>query len=137
MKHTIVLLGCALCLMVPVSAGNSETPLGKEMESFSGAFKSFAKETDAAKGAVKAREAQAAVLRAMAELPTQVKEMPAGPDKDKAGATYRKMMGRVYVALCEAEEAFLAGNTAEVAKIVTSLKDLKKQGHKQFMKDDE
>ena len=137
MKNTIVLLGCALFLIAPVSAESAETPLGKAMESFAGAFKSFAKETDSAKGAALVREAQQATLKSMAELPAKVKAMPDGAEKDKAAAAYRKTMGRVYVALCEAEEAFLAGNTAEVAKIVASLKGFKKEGHSEFKSKDD
>ncbi len=122
-------------MMAPVSAEKPETPLGREMEQLAGAFKAFARETDPVKGAALARQAQQATLRSMAELPARVRELPDGPEKDKAGASYRKTMGRVYVALCEAEEAFLAGKPADVAQIVTTLKDLKKEGHTAFMKD--
>ena len=137
MKNTLILLGCALFAMVPVCAEKAETPLGREMENLAGAFKAFAKETDSAKGAALAREAQQAALKGMAELPAMLKEMPAGPEKDKAGAAFRKKMGQVFVAFCEAEEAFLAGKPEEVAKIVTALKDLKKEGHKAFVKDED
>ena len=47
------------------------------------------------------------------------------------------MMGKLYVTLCEVEEAFLNGKIDEVAKIVDSLKEQKKAGHDKFVKDEE
>lgn len=121
--------------MMPVSA-EEETPLGKQMEAFNDAYKAFRKETDPVKGAALAREAQQAVIKGLSELPAMLTKMPEGPDKAKAAAEYRKMMGQAFVALCEVEEAFLAGKTDEVAKIVDSLKAMKKTGHEKFMEDE-
>jgi hypothetical protein len=59
--------------------------------------------------------------------------MADGEAKSKATATYRKLMGQVFVALCEVEEAFLAKDLEKVATLVDTLKDLKKEGHDQFM----
>ena len=56
-----------------------------------------------------------------------IKEMPEGPEKAKALVKYRKMMGKLYVTLCEVEEAFLNGKIDEVAKIVESLKEHEKR----------
>ena len=47
------------------------------------------------------------------------------------------MMGKLYVTLCEVEGAFLAGKMEDVTKIVESLKALKKDGHKKFMKEED
>jgi hypothetical protein len=135
MKKHLMLLGCAACLLMPVSA-EEETPLGKQMEAFNDAYKAFRKETDPAKGAALAREAQQAVVKGLSELPSMLTKMPEGPDKAKAAAEYRKMMGRAFVALCEVEEAFLAGKPGEVAKIVDSLKGMKKAGHEKFMEEE-
>jgi hypothetical protein len=66
-----------------------------------------------------------------------LKKMPDGPARQKAAAEYRKMMGRVFVTVCEVEEAFLAGNIDEVAKLVEALKQMKKEGHNKFMEDEE
>ena len=71
------------------------------------------------------------------EIPALIKEMPEGPDKAKAQNEYRTMMGKLYVTLCEVEGAFLAGKPEEVAKIVESLKGMKKDGHKKFMKEED
>lgn len=114
-----------------------QTELGKHMEAMNDAFKALRRETDAVKGAAQAREAEAAVLKGMLEVPDLVKEMPEGPEKAKALVNYRKMTGKLYVTFCEVEEAFLSGKIEDVAKIVDSLKEQKKEGHQKFMKDDE
>jgi soluble cytochrome b562 len=142
MKKQFVLLGCALgLLLIPTRAEEEkekdQTALGKQMETMNDAFKAFRRETDAVKGASQARDAQAAALKAAAEVPERVKEMPDGPEKTKALVSYRKMTGKLFVTLCEVEEAFLDGKIEEVAKIVDSLKEQKKSGHDKFMKEDE
>lgn len=123
-------------MIAPVIA-QDETPLGLQMESINDAFKAFRKETDPAKGAAQAREAQAALIKAFPEIPQLIKDMPQGADREKALAQYHKMTGQLYVTLCEVEIAFLDGKTDEVAKLVDSIKLMKKEGHKEFMKDDE
>jgi len=139
MKKQLVLLGCAIGLtLIPANAQDDKehTPLGKQMESMNDAYKALRKETDAVKGAALAREAQQAALKATLEVPAVVKEMPEGPDKVKAAVEYRKMMGKLFISLCEVEEAFINGKIDDVAKIVASLKDLKKQGHEKFVKEE-
>ena len=44
------------------------------------------------------------------------------------------MMGKLYVTLCEVEEAFLNGKIDEVAKLVERLKEQKKAGHDKFVR---
>jgi soluble cytochrome b562 len=132
-------MGCAAgFLFAPVIAQAEEhTKLGEEMESIDDAFKGFRRETDPAKGAAQARDAQTATLKAALEVPTMVKEMPDGPEKAKATAEYRKQMGKVFVTLCEVEEAFLSGKIEDVAKLVETLKEQKKAGHQKFIKEEE
>lgn len=139
MKNQLFLLGCAVAMSVmpAIADEKKETPLGKQMETVDGAFKAFRKETDAVKGAAQAREAQQAVLKSVAEVPSRIQTMPEGPEKVMAHVEYRKMMGKLYVALCEVEEAFLNGKIDEVAKIVGSLKEMKKVGHEKFMDEEE
>ena len=134
MKIKLLLLGCVMGLSLPLCA--DETPLGKKMDAFDDAYKSFRKESDPAKGAAQAREAQELILQGIAELPSMLAKMPDGPAKSKAVAEYRKMMGKLFVVLCEVEEAFLAGKIDEVAKLVESIKEMKKEGHNRFMEDE-
>ena len=125
-------------MVMPAKAQDKEhTALGKQMETMNDAFKAFRKETDPVKGAAQAREAQAAALKGATEVPETVKEMPEGPGKAKALASYHKMVGKLYVTLCEVEEAFLNGKIDEVVKLVDSLKEMKKTGHKEFVKEEE
>lgn len=127
----------AACLALPVHAEKKEeTPLGKQMEEMNHALKAFRKEADPAKCAALARDAQAAVAKTLTETPELVKAMPDGPEKAKAAAEYRKMMGKVYVAFCEVEEAYLAGNAEEAARILGTMREMKKAGHDKFMEDD-
>lgn len=138
MKKQFVQMSCMLgFLVLPLHAEDKpESALAKQMEVLNDAFKSFRRETDAVKGAASAREAQDAVLKGMVEVPELVKAMPDGPDKVKAIAAYRKLTGKLFVTLCEVEEAFLAGKIDEVAKIVESIKEMKKEGHDKFMEED-
>ncbi len=111
------------------------SPLEKQMESLNKVYKALRKEADPAKAAVLARDAQAIVAKGFSEVPKTVASMPEGPEKTRAAAGYRKMMGRLYVAFCEVEEAGLAGKADGVAKGLESLKALKKEGHNRFMED--
>lgn len=137
MKKHLFLVGCALSLsLLPLHAEDDHTPLGKQMESMNDAYKAFRKETDPVKGAALARDAQQAVLKSASEIPVVVKEMPEGPEKMKAAVEYRKMMGKLFISLCEVEEAFNNGKIEDVAKIVDSLKAMKKEGHEKFVKEE-
>ena len=137
MKKHLLLMSCAIGLLcIPARAEEEETPLGKQMEVMNDAFKAFRNETDPVKGATQAREAQQAALRSALEMPEIFKTMPDGPEKAKAVLEYRKMIGKLFVALCEVEEAFVAGKMNEVATIVASIKEMKKTGHDKFMKDE-
>lgn len=133
MKKHLIVLGCAFGLLWVPAKAEEHTELGKQMESVNDAFKAFRNETDPVKGAAQAREAQAGVLKAAAEIPKKIKEMPEGPEKAKAAVEYKKAMGKVYITFCEVEEAFLNGKIDEVKKLVDSLKAEKKEGHDKFI----
>jgi soluble cytochrome b562 len=139
MRNYAMILSCAVgLLMVPSQAADEKhTVLHDQMEAMNDAFKAFRRETDPVKGATQARLAQQAALKSAMEVPELVTAMPEGPEKAKALLTYRKMMGKLLVTLCEVEEAFLDGKIEEVAKIVDSLKEQKKAGHDKFMDEDE
>ncbi|WP_035611431.1 cytochrome b562 [Haloferula sp. BvORR071] len=122
----------------PVRAGAEEkdTPLAKEMEKLNDVYKSFKKETDSAKGAASAREAQGFVLKGITMTPEMLEKMPAGEEKEKALAKYKAQMGKLYVSLCEVESAYLAKDMPAVAKLVDTLKGQKKEGHEAFMEEE-
>lgn len=136
MKLRIHLPLCAALLCVS-SAWADDTPLAKQMEKMDDAYKAFRKTEDAAVGAAKAREAQAQVVKGLAELPAMLAKMPEGPARAKASASYRLMMGQLYVKLCEVEQAFLDNKLDRVEALVAEIKDLKKKGHNEFMEEEE
>jgi soluble cytochrome b562 len=113
-----------------------DPPLVKHMEQLDDAYKALRKTEDAAKGAELARDAQNAAVKTLGEIPTMISKMPDGPARDKAAATYRHMVGQLYVKLCEIEKAFLDNQLDRVAAIVEEIKELKKQGHNEFMEDE-
>lgn len=131
----VMLLATACLIPTPVRADDS--PLAKEMEAMDDAYKGFRREKDPAKGAAMAREAQASVLKAIPLVPAMVEKMPAGEAKEKAIASYRTQMGKLFVSLCEVESAFIAKDLAKVAELVTTLKGQKKDGHDEFIEEEE
>ncbi len=135
MKNRLLLMGCAAALMMTAPVSAQDTPLAEKMDEMDTAYKAFRREQDPAKGAALAREAQDAVLKALPEVPGLIASMPEGTEKAKAMAAYRKMMGMLFVTLCEVEEAFVNNEIDKVAELVQSLKDLKKEGHEQFMEE--
>jgi hypothetical protein len=114
-----------------------DTPLAKQMDVMNDAYKAMRRETDPAKGAASARTAQDAMIKSIVELPEMVKGMPEGPEKAKASASYRKMMGNLIATLADMELAFLNNDMVKVKEIVESMRDLKKEGHDKFMEEDE
>jgi len=131
-----LLLASALMLPTPVRA-EDDTPLAKEMEKVDEAFKGFRRETDPAKGAKAAREAQEGVIKALAFTPALIEKMPAGEAKEKAIVAYRTQMGQLFVTFCQVEAAFVAKDLPGVAKLVEDVKGAKKKGHDEFMEEDE
>ncbi len=137
MKIKYILAGFAASLMFALPAMADDTPLAKQMDAMNDAYKAMRRETDPAKGAELAREAQDAMVKAITESPALVKEMPEGADKAKASAEYRKMMGMLIATLADMELAFLEGNMDKVKEIVEKMRESKKEGHDKFMEEEE
>jgi len=106
------------------------------MDIMNDAYKTIRRAKTPEGGAPLAREAQNAMIKAITETPELVKEMPDGPEKEKAIAEYRKQMGMLIATLAEMELAFLSGDMEQVDAIVDKMRDSKKTGHKAFMKDE-
>ncbi len=137
MKMKLILAGFAASLMfsLPVMADEDDTPLAKQMDAMNGAYKAMRRETDPAKGAALAREAQDAMIMAISETPEIVKSMPEA-EQAKAVAEYRKMMGELITTLADMELAFHAGDMDKVKEVVSAMRTSKKEGHDKFMEDD-
>jgi hypothetical protein len=123
-------------LLAPVMAMAADSPVATQMQVVKAAFKTCSTEKDADKGAAAAREAQQAALKAAAILPESVTKIADPAAQAKAAAEYRLMLGKMFVSFCEVEQAFLAKDLAQVAKLVDSLKAQKTAGHDKFMEEE-
>lgn len=123
--------------LTPLAVMAADSPLGTHMEEVGRAFKAFRTETDPAKGAATARDAQQAVYKAITLLPPAITKIADPAAQAKAAAEYRLLLGKLYVSFCEVEQAYLAKDLAQVAKLVEALKAQKKEGHGKFMEEEE
>lgn len=135
MKSRILLTACLVALTSPLHAEGGNEKLAEKMDFFNDAYKSFRREKDPAEGAKTAREAQKLIAATLLMTPDLVSKMPDGPDKVKAEAAFRRMMGEVFVLCCKIEEAYIAGDLKKVEELYDGLKDLKKVGHDKFMEE--
>jgi hypothetical protein len=136
-KSFFPMLILAIATVLPAHAEKDHTPLGKEMEAVNDAYKSFRKETDPAKGAASAREAQEHLLKALTFTPAMLEDEKDPAAKEKATAEYKVMMGKLYVTFCEVESAFIAKDLAKVATLSDTIKGEKKEGHGKFIKEED
>lgn len=134
-KFFIAAFAASLIFAAPASA-DEDNPLAKQMEVMNDAYKAMRRLEDLTKGPALAREAQDAMIKAIVETPEMVKAMPDGPDKAKASAQYRIMMGNLIATLAQLELAFLDGDKAKVDEIIGKMRDSKKEGHDKFMEDE-
>ncbi len=135
MKLFQILCGLTVTMIFVQPSMADDTPLAKQMDEMNDAYKAMRRETDPTKGAELARTAQDAIVKAIVELPEMVKAMADGPEKAKASAEYRKMMGTLITTLANMELAFLSNDMTKVADIIKAMRDIKKQGHDQFMEE--
>jgi hypothetical protein len=131
---SVLSLGLFLLPITQIQA-EEDTPLAKEMESTNDVFKAIKSETDPLKGAALARDAQASILKSLVFVPAMVEKLPAGNEKLKQIAIYRKMVAQSFVIFCDIEEAFLNNKLDDVTKLLDSVKQLKKEGHEKFIED--
>jgi hypothetical protein len=132
-----ILSSMAGLLLAPMVATAADSPLATQMEVVGSAFKAFRTEKDPDKGAATARDAQQATLKATAILPATVTKIADPAAQAKAAAEYRLMLGKLYVAFCEVEQAYLSKDMEQVAKVLESLKTMKKDGHTKFMEEED
>jgi phytoene dehydrogenase-like protein len=135
MKLPVFSVACAVALLSMTSGfAQEEKPhseLHKQMESVGDAYKAIRKETDPAKGAVLARQAQEAILKGLVETPEKIAKLPEA-ERPKALANYRTMLGKTFTGFSEIEEAFLANDLAKVKTLMEGMRALKKEGHDKY-----
>jgi len=134
--HLLIISWMAGLLLAPMVATAADSPLQAQMGMVSSAFKTLSAEKDSDKGAAAAREAQQAILKAAAILPPSITKIADPAAQAKAGAEYRLMLGKLFVSFCEVEQAFLAKDLEQVAKLVGNLKAQKKAGHEKFAEEE-
>ncbi len=139
LRVLLVTLVCALTFGSGVQAAEPETEMGKQMDKMSGAFRALRRQAaDATKNADSL--AKLKTIRDMAVAseklePAMKAEIPA--DKQaKFVADYRAKMKEFIALVDKAEAAFKANNNEEAAKILGSMADAQKAGHKDFKKKD-
>ncbi|MGC4014375.1 MAG: cytochrome b562 [Luteolibacter sp.] len=113
-----------------------ETELGKQMEAANDALKAMKKETDPAKGAALARQAEAALVKCLSEVPSTLEKTPEA-EKAKALANYRTLIAKSYVTVSQIEEAYLANDLEKVKTLSEALRPDKKEGHEKYKPKDE
>lgn len=135
MKKRFFWMQCVAGLLLSPMMALGESQLAAQMDEMDSAYKGFRREKDPVKGAAAAREAQEFVLKGLVETPELITKMADPVAKAKAMVEYRKMMGGLFIAFCEAEEAFLANDLDKVAELVAAIREFKKQGHDKFMEE--
>jgi len=142
MKIRLPLLAllCSLIALPSASvqaADEPETELGKHMEKMSGPFRKLRRQAaDATKNADSL--AQIAIIRQNAEAslkfePAMKAEIPAAKQA-KFVADYQKGMKTMLETITKVEAALKANNNTEAVKLLGTMADAQKQGHKQFKK---
>ena len=106
------------------------------MSEMNGYYKKMRRTEDGAEGAKLAREAQKTAIASLEFVPQLTEETKTGADKVKDIAEYRRLVGATFVSFCELELAFLNEDFTLVETIIDDLRDLKKEGHKKFIKED-
>jgi soluble cytochrome b562 len=138
-RLVIASLVCALAAGPFLLAADAETELGKKMEKMGGAFRALRRQVaDASKNADSLAKLATIKENAMASAklePAMKAEKPAAEQK-KFVADYQAEMKKFIGQVEKVEAALKAGNNAEAEKLLASLGDAQKAGHKQFKKAD-
>lgn len=112
-----------------------DTPLAEKMDVISGSLKGLRKAETFAEKAQLARDAQAAAIGSLEYLPMIFEKVTDEKDLANKTADYKRLIGLTYSKLAELEMAFLAEDEAKADEIVDQLKDLKKEGHTEYVED--
>tara|TARA_B100000519_G_C14058713_1_gene350992 strand:+ start:18 stop:488 length:471 start_codon:yes stop_codon:yes gene_type:complete len=89
------------------------------------------------KSAALVAEGSQYVIAAMKMVPSEIQKLPEGPDKIKALADSRRLMGLTLAGYAELELAFLAEDEDKVDDALDKLKELKAESHEKYNRGDE
>ncbi|MGC6464043.1 MAG: hypothetical protein ACON5N_00485 [Akkermansiaceae bacterium] len=118
--------------IIAPSYADDETPLTQEMDKVSSSLKGLRKAETFADKIKLAQDAQKATLKSLEYLPAIFKDVKDAKALAKGTADYKRLIGLTYAALCELELAFIAEDEAKADEIVDKLKELKKEGHREY-----
>ena len=142
--HKLITLGAAVALFgfVPHAEGGEENKnagpkdMEEAMDLMSGSLKGLRRlrrDPDRwTKSAALVAEGSQSVIAAMKWIPKEIKELPAGPDKIKALADSRRLMGLTLAGFAELELAFLAEDEEKVEAVLDKLKEIKAESHEKY-----
>lgn len=119
--------------ILPLTA--DETPLSEQMSELSGALKGLRKAKTTEEKVKLVQTAQKATLESAKYEPAVFKAISDDMEKARAWADYKRLIGVSYTQLCELELAYLAGDEEAAAKLVRSLKQVKKEAHRKYTED--
>ena len=138
-KLLLIAVACALVAGPAANAAEPETELGGKMEKMSGAFRALRRQiADATKNADSLAKLATIKENANAALklePALKAEKPAA-DQAKFVADYQAEMKKFIELVGKVEAALKANDNAGAEKLLASMGDAQKAGHKQFKKAD-
>lgn len=138
-KLLLIAIACALVAGPAANADEPETELGGKMEKMSGAFRALRRQiTDATKNADSLAKLATIKENAQAALkfePAMKAEKPAA-EQAKFVADYQADMKKFIELVGKVEAALKANDNAGAEKLLASMGDAQKAGHKQFKKAD-
>ena len=142
--HKLITLAAAVALLgvVPhAQSGEEKKEAGpKDMEEamdlMSGSLKGLRRlrrDPDRwSKSAALVAEGSQSVIAAMKWVPKEIEELPEGPEKIKALADARRLMGLTLAGYAELELAFLAKDEEQVEAVLDKLKEIKAESHEKY-----
>ena len=138
-KLLLIAVACALVAGPAANADEPETELGGKMEKMSGAFRALRRQiTDATKNADSLAKLATIKENAQAALkfePALKAEKPAA-EQAKFVADYQAEMKKFIELVGKVEAALKANDNDGAEKLLASMGDAQKAGHKQFKKAD-
>jgi soluble cytochrome b562 len=139
-RLSLLALACAL-FIAPVQAQPAgkdvETELGEKMDKMGAAFRALRRQAaDPSKNADSLAKVAAMKEQAQASIklePAKTADLPAG-ERAAFVANYRAEMKKFVTMIDSLEAAFKANKNEEAAKILGTMADAQKAGHKDFQK---
>lgn len=135
----LLIAGPVLTPVRAVAADDETTEIGEQMDRMNRAFRELRKQAADAGSNAASLELVATMRAAATEAAKHTPALAADlPEAKRAGftAAYREQMDKFIGVLDELAAAFKAGDNATAAELVGRLRDVQKQGHREYKKPD-